>query len=60
MRRALYPMLLSLGLAIAILASGLASAWPDILLTAGLIVFQLGPTAFLPALRRRVAAIERG
>jgi hypothetical protein len=59
MKRTLYPVLLSLGLGIGIMAGGLASAWPDILLAAGMILFQLGPTAFLPVLRRRFAAAER-
>jgi hypothetical protein len=56
MRRALTPTLLSMGLGIGTLASGMASPWPDILLTAAVIVFQVVvPAAMLPALMRRAA-----
>jgi hypothetical protein len=56
MRRALTPTLLSMGLGVGILASGMASPWPDILLTAVVIVFQvIVPAAMLPALMRRAA-----
>lgn len=54
MKHALYPVLLSLGLGIGLLSSGLANAWPDILLTVGIPVFQLMPMALFPALRQRV------
>lgn len=58
MRRALTPTLLSLGLGFGVLASGLASAWPDILLTAGIVVFQvIVPAAFLPIIRRRASTL---
>jgi MFS family permease len=54
MKRAVYPLLVNLGLAFGVLASGLASPWPDILLTVGVIVFQLVvPMALLPLVRRR-------
>lgn len=54
MKRAVYPLGVSLGLAIGVLASGLASPWPDILLTVVVIVFQLVvPMAMLPMVRRR-------
>jgi hypothetical protein len=55
MRRALTPTLLSMGLGFGILASGIASAWPDVLMTVGIVVFQvIVPAAFLPLVRRRI------
>jgi MFS family permease len=54
MKRAVYPLGVTLGLAIGVLASGLASPWPDIFLTVVVIVFQLvAPMAMLPMVRRR-------
>jgi hypothetical protein len=54
MKRAIYPLSLSIGLAFGVLASGLARPWPDVVLTVVVIVFQLMvPLAILPALRRR-------
>jgi MFS family permease len=54
MKQAVYPLGVSLGLAIGVLASGLASPWPDIFLTVVVIVFQLVlPMAVLPMVRRR-------
>jgi preprotein translocase subunit SecY len=54
MRRALTPTLVSMGIGFGILASGIANAWPDILLTAGILVFQvIAPAVFLPIIRRR-------
>ena len=48
--------IVSMGLGIGTLASGVASPWPDILLTAAVIVFQVVvPAAMLPALMRRAA-----
>jgi MFS family permease len=59
MKRAVYPLLVNLGVAFGVLASGLASPWPDILLTAGVIVFQLVvPAALLPLLRRRAQSMN--
>jgi MFS family permease len=55
MKRAIYPLMVCLGLGIGILASGAASPWPDILLTGVVIVFQiLVPIAMVPMVRRRV------
>jgi hypothetical protein len=54
MKRAVYPLLVNLGVAFGVLASGLASPWPDILLTVDVVVFQLVvPAALLPLVRRR-------
>jgi MFS family permease len=55
MKRAMYPLMVCLGLGIGILASGAARPWPDILLTGVVIVFQiLVPIAMLLVVRRRV------
>ena len=54
MKRAVLPLAVTLGLAFGVLASGLASPWPDILLTAGVILFQIVmPAALLPLIQRR-------
>lgn len=54
MKRAVSPLAVSFGVAFGLLASGLASPWPDILLTVGVVVFQLVvPAAMLPLVRRR-------
>jgi hypothetical protein len=57
MKRAIYPLELSIGLGVGVLASGLAKPWPDTVLIVVVIVFQLMvPLAMLPALRRRAQA----
>jgi MFS family permease len=54
MKRAVYPLAVTFGVAFGVLASGLARPWPDILLTAGVIVFQIVmPATLLPLVRRR-------
>jgi MFS family permease len=59
MKRVLYPLMLSIGVALGVLASGMARAWPDVLLTLVVIVFQLMvPMAMLPRLRRRARALN--
>jgi hypothetical protein len=55
MKRAVYPLVVTIGVALGALASGLASPWPDVLLSVGVVVFQIAvPMAMLPMLRRRV------
>jgi MFS family permease len=54
MKRAVYPLSVTFGVAFGVLASGLASPWPDILLTAGVVLFQIVmPAALLPLIRQR-------
>jgi MFS family permease len=59
MKRALYPLQVTFGVAFGVLASGLASPWPDILLAAVVIVSQLAvPIALLPMVRRRAQTLS--
>jgi small neutral amino acid transporter SnatA (MarC family) len=57
-RLLVFPSALATGCAVGILSAGLQSAVPDVLMTVGVVVFEVGlPLAMLPWLRRRVAAV---